>query len=83
LEFELAASKRMLLHGGEDACADEDIRRSINKFSGEVEAVQIKRNRAVHDAWQAGLSSKRVYQLRVAVKGNKLLFESEQISVRG
>jgi len=62
--------------------ASDEITRTINKFSGDVEAVQIKRNRAVHDAWQTGLTSKRVYQLRVAIKGNKLLFESEPISVR-
>ncbi len=61
--------------------ASDDIKRTINKFSENVEALQIKRNRAVHDAWQTGIKSRRVYQLRVAVKGNKLLFENEPISV--
>ncbi len=62
--------------------ATEETKRTINKFASQIEALQIKRNRAVHDAWQTGLKSRRVYQLRVAIKDNKLLFDYDQRSVR-
>jgi hypothetical protein len=61
--------------------AAEETKRTINKFASQIDALQIKRNRAVHDAWQTGVNSRRVYQLRVAIKDNKLLFDYDQRSV--
>jgi hypothetical protein len=58
------------------------IKKSLNKFGNDIEAIQIKRNRAVHDTWQVSLTTKRVFQMRAAIKDNKLLFAQMKITVR-
>jgi hypothetical protein len=59
------------------------LKTALNKLHSDMEAVQIKRNRAVHDAWHIGHKTRRVYQVRAAVKGRELLFGySDKVPVR-
>jgi hypothetical protein len=59
----------------------KSLRQAFNKFSSNVDAVQIKRNRIVHDTFSPSLKSKRVFQMRAVIRDNKLTFGYTQIRV--
>jgi hypothetical protein len=60
----------------------EDIQRTLNKMGSDMEAVVIKRNRAVHDTWRMGVVTKRVSQFSAAMKGARLQFGNMTTTIR-
>jgi hypothetical protein len=60
---------------------DNPLMAVINKLTNDLEAVKIKRDRAVHDTWMASLTTRRVFQMRAALKGKELLFGQQKVPV--